>query len=58
MEEVEIQLVNELVDIQRNLEKLWEFHPDNPNRTDVLLEYNYWIERFKQIESKIDGIRK
>jgi hypothetical protein len=47
-------LINELIDIQKYMEKLWEFHPDNPERIMVVDTYNELKRQKDQLEITIE----
>ena len=39
MTEEQADLLNKLFEIEERIGDLWEFHPDNPNRVDVEVEF-------------------
>ena len=39
MTQKEADLVNELIAIETQIQTLWEYHPDNPDRIDVEFEF-------------------
>ena len=50
------QLVNDIINLSRLIDEMYVYHPDNPDRVDVVEE----TERIKQIISdlstQIDGL--
>ncbi len=36
MTQEKVDLMNRLFEIEERIAELWEFHPDNPNTTDVV----------------------
>jgi len=34
------EVLNELVRVEKELEILWDFHPDNPERIDVVTRFD------------------
>lgn len=45
------KLINDLIFYNDELEKLWEFHPENLDKRDIQLEYN-------KLKLEIKGIRE
>ncbi len=45
------QLVNDIVNLSRLIDEMYVYHPDNPNRVDVIEE----TERIKQIISDLSA---
>ncbi len=45
------QLVNDIVNLSRLIDEMYVYHPDNPNRVDVVEE----TERIKQIISDLSA---
>jgi len=50
------ELLNNLFWLSKQLEDVWQYHPNNPNKIDVELEYNEIKAEMSQIESQIDNI--
>lgn len=46
-------LINELIHLQTISEELFNYHPDNPNKTDVVTAYNTIQDKMKVIEDKL-----
>ena len=49
-EEQKIELINDLIVTSTVLDELWNYHPNNPDRKDVVNEY----ETLKKIQSDIE----
>tara|TARA_B100000900_G_scaffold317810_1_gene276846 strand:+ start:825 stop:1007 length:183 start_codon:yes stop_codon:yes gene_type:complete len=49
-EEQKIELINDLIATSTVLDELWNYHPNNPDRKDVVNEY----ETLKKIQSDIE----
>jgi len=50
LEEQKAELINDLIATSTVMEELWNYHPDNPKKKDVIKEY----EILKQIKSDIE----
>lgn len=49
-------LINELSFMYERIQALWEFHPDNPKRRDVLKETLELQKIIRELEEEIDQI--
>jgi len=47
---------NELIEIVIELQKLWEYNPDNPEGKDVREEFNKLIVRKKVLEEHLENL--
>ena len=52
------ELVNDLVATSTVIDELWKYHPDNPEKKDVELEYEILKQIQKDIESELAGLGK
>ena len=34
------QLINDLIEVEDRIDELWEYHPENPDATDVVSMFN------------------
>tara|TARA_B100000927_G_C16148433_1_gene342318 strand:+ start:58 stop:240 length:183 start_codon:yes stop_codon:yes gene_type:complete len=50
-EEQKAELINDLIATSTILDELWNYHPDNPDKKDV-------VEEFKVLEQIKEGIEK
>ena len=58
LEEVRAELINDLVATATVMEELWNYHPDNPNKKDVVQEYDVLKKIQKDIEQEIAELDK
>lgn len=50
LQEQKAQLIDDLLATVTVMEELWRYHPDNPNKKDIIEEYNI----LKKIQSSIE----
>jgi len=50
---VKIELVNDLVAVTTVMDELWSYHPENPNKKDIVGEYNQLLKIKGDIENEI-----
>jgi len=55
-EEQRGNLINDLLMYTKFKEALWEYHPENPDRVQVLTRYNQLEEKIKSIEEQIASL--
>ena len=48
-----VELVNDLVAITTVMDELWSYHPENPNKKDIVGEYNQLLKIKGDIENEI-----
>lgn len=53
LDEQKAELINDLIAITTVMEELWNYHPDNPNKKDVVAEYNQLIKIKGDIENEL-----
>jgi hypothetical protein len=58
LEEVRAELINDLVATATVMEELWNYHPDNPDKKDVVKEYDILKKIQKDIEQEIAELDK
>lgn len=46
-----VEKINELVDLNSIFEEMWDYHPDNPKRIDV-------VNGCKELNLKIDRVKE
>jgi hypothetical protein len=57
LEEQKANLVNDLIAVSTVMDEIWNYHPDNPNKKDVVEEYKT-LEKIKvDIESEIANLK-
>tara|TARA_Y100000356_G_scaffold91159_1_gene76688 strand:+ start:507 stop:701 length:195 start_codon:yes stop_codon:yes gene_type:complete len=52
------ELVADLVATQTVMDEVWRYHPDNPNKKDVIKEYNILKQIKIDIEQELDKLGK
>ncbi len=57
-EDLKTELINDLIATTTVMEEIWRYHPDNPNKKDVVKEFNVLKEIKKNIEEEIAEIDK
>lgn len=53
LEEQKVDLINDLLAVTTVMEELWNYHPDNPNKKDVVHEYKVLEKILKDVEQEI-----
>ena len=54
------QLINDLIEVEDRIDELWEYHPENPDATDVVSMFNEMQSRaisLTQALTALDGER-
>jgi hypothetical protein len=54
------QLINDLIEVEDRIDELWEYHPENPDVTDVVSMFNEMQSRaisLTQALTELDGER-
>ncbi len=54
MTQKEADLLNELIAIENQIQTLWEYHPDNPNRIDVEFEFQNLQREASSIQNALE----
>jgi len=60
-EELEVaksELIADLLATSTVMEEVWRYHPDNPNKKDVVKEYEILKQIQKDIESELADLDK
>jgi len=55
--EEELVFLNDLIFLNGIAEKMWSYHPENPNQIDVEGEYDSIMEEITTIEGKMIDLR-
>ena len=50
------ELINDLLATSTVLEELWNYHPDNPSKKDVISEYEILKNIQKDIEEELKNL--
>ena len=56
LEEKKVNLVNDLIAANTLTEEVWKYHPNNPNKHDVVEEYNQLKQIINDIEEEIEEV--
>jgi len=56
LEEKRENLINDLIEFSLLKEKLWDYHPDNPKKVDVVTDYNNLESKIVVVESELDSL--
>ena len=57
-EDLKTELINDLIATTTVMEEIWSYHPDNPNKKDVVKEFNVLKQIKKDIEKEIAELDK
>ena len=50
------QLINDLIATVTVMDEIYNYHPDNPNKKDVVAEYNTLLKIKKELEKEIEDL--
>ena len=56
LEEQKTELINDLIASTTVIEELWRYHPDNPNKVDIIKEFKVLTKIKTDIEKEIQEI--
>ena len=57
-EDLKTELINDLIATTTVMDEIWNYHPDNPNKKDVVKEFNVLKQIKEDIEKEIAEIDK
>lgn len=57
LEEQKANLVNDLIAVSTVIEEIWNYHPDNPNKKDIIAEYNQLLKIQGDIENELASLK-
>ena len=52
------ELINDLVATSTVMDEVWRYHPDNPNKKDIIKEYNILKKIHNDIEQELNELDK
>jgi hypothetical protein len=55
-EEYKINLYNRLIDISKEMDEVYKYHPNNPNRIDVISNYEELQREKRELEHLLDAL--
>ena len=58
LEQQKAELINDLLATSTVMEEVWRYHPENPEKKDVIKEYNILKQIQKDIESELADLDK
>ena len=58
LDQQKVELINDLVATSTVMEEVWRYHPDNPEKKDVVSEYNILKQIQKDIEAELLDLNK
>ena len=58
LDQQKTELINDLVATSTVMEEVWRYHPDNPEKKDVVSEYNILKQIQKDIEAELLDLDK
>jgi len=50
-------LLDDLMAVATVMEEIWNYHPDNPNKKDVITEYNHLLKIKEDIENELESLK-
>lgn len=57
LEEQKAELVNDLIAVSTIKEELWQYHPDNPMKKDIVKEYDILNQIEKETEEELAKLK-
>ena len=55
-EEIKTELINDLISVNTVLEEVWKYHPENPDKLDIIAEYNQLLKIQGDIENELKAL--
>jgi len=55
-EQIKADLINDLFSVSTVMDEVWNYHPENPNKKDIVEEYNTLLKIKSQIEEEISNL--
>ena len=56
LEEKKVELINDLAATATVMDELWRYHPDNPNKVNIVKEYDSLKKMQSDIEKEIKDL--
>ena len=53
-----LELIQELMSVELEMENLWKYHPLNPNKIDIVTEYDKLLNMKQLLELDLDKFRE
>jgi hypothetical protein len=52
------ELVNNIIFLTQRMDEMWAYHPDNPNKIDIVEEYKSMKEQIDEYQNQLDDLEK
>jgi hypothetical protein len=56
LDEKRENLVNDIIILNRMVEDLWQYHPDNKDKIDIVKSYSNIQAKIREKETEIEGL--
>lgn len=50
-------LLDDLIAVATVMDELWYYHPENPNKKDIITEYNHLVKIKGDIENELESLK-
>ncbi len=52
------EIVNNIIFLTQRMEEMWVYHPDNPQKLDIVNEYETMNDEIDKLQSQLDSLEK
>ena len=52
------ELVNNIIFLTQRMDEMWAYHPENPNKLDIVGEYKSMKEQIDEYQNQLDDLEK
>jgi len=52
------ELVNNIIFLTQRMDEMWLYHPNNPNKLDVVEEYKSMKDQIDEYQNQLDDLEK
>jgi hypothetical protein len=52
------EIVNNIIFLTQRMEEMWVYHPDNPQKLDIVNEYETMNGEIDKLQSQLDSLEK
>ena len=52
------ELVNNIIFLTQRMDEMWLYHPENPNKLDVVEEYKSMKDQIDEYQDQLDDLEK
>ena len=53
-----VEMVNEIIFLNKIATEMWQYHPHNPNKIDIEVEYKAINNKIAELQDKISDLDK